>query len=185
MLRPSCALAGSLLLWPARSWRDSAAGPAFTPRRELPIPTRSATPAQIPGKDLLQAGGHVALVRLNPFGPQDGVTGPCTPGESVCGNGGKNPGQGWELAVLKLAAFPWWRRRSQGGGLTQARRKPAVGSECGCAGAVSGGEAGARWPVRPAKMAAAPAAGATWGTAAAEAAAGPAGVPHGGSGGWP
>ncbi|XP_046948887.1 ubiquitin carboxyl-terminal hydrolase 21 isoform X5 [Lynx rufus] len=29
----------------------------------------------------------------------------------------------WEPAVLKLAAFPWCRRRSQGGGFTQAPRK--------------------------------------------------------------
>lgn len=84
-----------------------------------------------------------------------------------------------------MAAFPWCRRRSQGGGLTQAPKKQAVGSDCGYAGAVSDSEAGGRWPLGPTKMAAGPAAGATWATAAAEAAVVPAGVLHGGSGGWP
>lgn len=148
----------------------------------IAIPTWSAGP-QRPGS--LEV--TLQLSDPHPYRRQDGVTGPILRGVGLQQSLEDNSGQGWELAVLKLAAFPWRRRRqrSQGGGLTQAPRKQAVGSESGCAGAVSDGEAGGRWPVRPAKMAAAPAAGATWAIAAAEAAAGPAGVLHGGSGGWP
>lgn len=40
-----------------------------------------------------------------------------------------NSGQGWEAAVPKLAAFPWCRPRSRGGGLTPAPGRPSVGAQ--------------------------------------------------------
>lgn len=175
-------------LCPLACKRDRAAWPALTPCRDVPVPTWPCwTPdLQLLGRNLCcEPGGHTAVVR--PTSPWAAGWGDGTPysGDMVCSTGLKAiPGRTGNWRSLKLAAFPWCRRRSRGGGFTQARGKPAGRSERGCAGAVGHCEAGGRRPVGPTKMAAARAAGATWATAAAGAAAGPAGVLHGGSGGW-